>query len=90
MTGEQGNRTPLQDAVAAAILLGFKSHHSALVHTNDMLDVLDVIQLALGDTMLFYDEVVPVRASAGEDNRRARTTGQKFAIRCMQNGNIGW
>jgi hypothetical protein len=61
----------------------------ANVHTNDMLDVLDVVPLEAGDMMLFCDEVVPVRAGARKDNLGEGIIGHYFAVCCTQDGNIG-
>ena len=45
-----------------------------------MLDVLDVVPLEVGHMMLFYDEVVPVRASGRKDNLGERIAGHYFAV----------
>jgi hypothetical protein len=51
-----------------AVSLEFTSGKWADVHRNNVLDKHEVGQFTDAEMMLFYDDVVPVRASAGKDN----------------------
>jgi len=73
-----------------AIFLVFIRQRSSNTHSNDMMHEHDVIPLVAGNTMLFYDEVAPIRASAREDNPGERIAGPNFAVCCPRDGNIGW
>jgi hypothetical protein len=50
------------------VSLEFTSDQWAYVHSNNVLDKHEVGQFTGAEMMLFYDDVVPVRASAGKDN----------------------
>jgi hypothetical protein len=41
------------------------------------------------ETMLFYDEVPPIRAGAREDNTGWRNRGLRFATGCPYERNLG-
>jgi hypothetical protein len=98
MTGEQGNCARPVDTAKTSISLDMTSKRSSQVHNNDMLGVPNAIwpevpwttsmQRVARDMMLFYEEILPVRASTREYNPGERIGGQYFAVCCPQDRNL--
>jgi hypothetical protein len=70
----------LRDQLKAAIFLEFTGNWSTNVHSKNMPNLHEVIQLMRGELMLFYHEVAPVRGRAGQDNAGEWIAGQNLAV----------
>jgi hypothetical protein len=87
--GKANGTLALAHALKAAAFLEFTSDRGANIYSDDVLQVHEAVQIigAL-ETMLFYDEVPPIRAGAREDNTGRKIRRLRFAAGCPYQRNF--